>query len=68
MPYSSLQEVVPVSTCTPQHFHDYQTAVAVKEPEDNQMGLSTAFSDTSSDDFVELVTYYTPHASDDECD
>lgn len=60
-----------VTYYTPQHFHDYRTAVAVGKLEGSQMGLSTAFSDTSSDDFdelVELVTYYTPQASDDEGD
>ncbi|THZ81754.1 hypothetical protein D6C84_06335 [Aureobasidium pullulans] len=50
-----------------EHSHQYQTTMAVEEPENNQIGLSTAFSDTSSDGFDELVTYYTPQASDDEC-
>ncbi|THX48826.1 hypothetical protein D6D08_10022 [Aureobasidium pullulans] len=57
-----------VTYYTPQHFHDYRTAVPVGKPEGSQMGLSTAFSETSSVDFDELVTYYTPRASDDEGD
>lgn len=43
-----------------EHSHQYQTTMAVEEPENNQIGLSTAFSDTSSDCFDELVTYHTP--------
>ncbi|THX03896.1 hypothetical protein D6D18_03662 [Aureobasidium pullulans] len=49
-----------------EHSHEYQTTVAVEESEDNPSGASTASSDTVSDGPDELVTYYTPQASDDE--
>ncbi|THY15494.1 hypothetical protein D6D01_07886 [Aureobasidium pullulans] len=43
-----------------EHFQEYRSTVTVEESEDDQMGLSNAFSDTSSDGFDELVTYCTP--------